>query len=264
MIRTALLCAGLALGLSSAATAATVIPAATLSIFINADLSKCDGSVRPDATGGGFCDGSVRPAETLRFPIGTDGSFSGRHELLVLGDGSVVPADDRTTSVEAQISLDLSGEIFPFQNLSVGVLDFGDPTSFTFVFTMIMPALTGMASHDYLDDVVVPGGNSLTAALPGGAFFRHLANGTEVAAAGSGSVLAPGQTYSGAGLFDCAAGCTVMSSEIGFTGVGKGTKYEAKTHFNMDPVAAVPLPAAGWLLAAAFGMLAVGRRRGAA
>lgn len=264
MIRTALLCAGLALGLPSAATAATVIPAATLSIFINADLSKCDGSVRPDASGGGFCDGSVRPAETLRFPVLSDGSFSGRHELLVLGDGSVVPADGRTTPVEARISLDLSGSIFPFQNVSVGIFDDADPTTFVFVFNSVIPALTGMTSFDYLDDLVVPGGTSLTAGLPGGTFFRHLASGTEVAAAGTGSVFAPGQAWSGAGLFDCAAGCTTMSTEIGFAGVGKGTLYEAHGHFNMDPVSAVPLPAAGWMLAAGLGMLAIGRRRRAA
>lgn len=204
------------------------------------DFALCDGSVRPGA--GQLCDGSVVPSETA--------------------------------------SLSLSGSVFPFIDAALSFSDGGTPTSI--VMTIILPivAILGPAAASLEGSVTLPN-DRLTPGIvwpaPGDSHFLTGSTGpgipslTSVLATGTGPVVqpaaAPEVTSFGpvSTSFDCTplGGCTFIQLELSMTGLGDGQTSLITGRFDVDAApAAVPLPAASFLLAGAFAAVCVLRKSG--
>ena len=215
-------------------------------------------------------------------PLGTievqnDGSFRGGFPAVAC-DGSALPSGAQLCDgsvLPNEMSVTVSGSIFPFIDMTVSVVDNGAPTLFVVsVFLPLDPGITGMADWSLEGTLTVPGKPRLQGVVsPGGTPSGHfveaqLNGGVPLASLGALSVAqGTGDVVAGfgpsSGMTDCGAigGCSGMTLWLGFTGLGDGQSMAINGRFNLDPATPIPLPAALPLLAAGLGLLGVMGRR---
>ena len=203
---------------------------------------------------------------TVTFAVNEDGSFQAEAQSFTWGYG----AEEDTLHF-----YDGDGNLDPFVNFAVGVVDSGAPSTFTFTFsTPVAPTISGPVNYTLdLAGSFTNGspnnGGSLSMAAPNtlgvlearfnGTTSIDGIGGTGTTGFGSGgsSVYGP---FASSGTYDCSGlgGCTSMTARLSFTGSGGSDAYNFTGRFEIIPV---PVPAAVWLFGSAVGLLGWVRRR---
>lgn len=206
-----------------------------------------------------------------------DGSvFQGTQELVrnPSGPGWLLPASVRVLHPNTQAeelllqsaSLDFDSD--PFAQLTVGLTDFGTPTTFTV--TINVPLILAPGVYTYTLDgtttVTDADGNGvdITSTSMGGqnGLYFGLVDSLVVEVSGvSQNDLATGATYAPAqksGSASCAV-CTFFGAAIGMTGSGGGDQYNDFVRFGINESLEVPAPTTLALLG--LGLVALGLMR---
>lgn len=239
--------AGLAVGgaISEAEAQTTDEAHARLFLFIDPRFAACDGGVLPAPAGDdSFCDRRIVPQFTLDIRVADDGTLTGSEDLFVLADGRVVPVQGAMPAdAEGRIQLALEGSVFPQLGIAIGFVDHGAPTMLAVSVNRPIPPVADLAGYEIEDELTLAEGTGVTAALPGGTFFAHLAGATLVGAPVGGTVLGPGTALADEGQVDCGiGGCTDLWTQIGLAGPGGGVAVSVASSFGLRPATPPPAP----------------------
>jgi hypothetical protein len=205
-----------------------------------------------------------------------DGGFGARFDGERCDGGAIPGANGLCEGGVAfnTLSLTASGSVFPFADLSMTVVDNGDPSVFTALLSITTSPIAGLADWTLTGEVTVPAsqniaGEVIPAGTTSGLFLDAFVNGGFFAGLGAGPVTQGPQAKTVpfgpiGGVFDCAplGDCSSMALLIGFKGLGGGQTTTFSGRFDLNPATPIPLPAAAPMLLGGLGALALaGRRR---
>ena len=204
----------------------------------------------------------IAVATDLPLTLDTEGNFFG---------GSLSYDFSGNPAVQDLITVSyVGGNVDPVITMGVGFVDFGAPSVFSFgVSAPLAPSVTGLANFrldvtgSFADGAANGGSVALSPLAPLGIlegqldFLTFASVGPAATFAGLTGTYG---TYTLLGTVNCGAGCDDFGLFLSAKGSGGGDAMSFTARFELTPV---PVPAAVWLFASAFGVLALVRRRAA-